>query len=237
MSSRFCWSPGDLDFEPEEEGGTAVLTALVHKFNDLRDAIGRYAGPGGGTRVKSFKLRTVNVRADRGYPRVTRTQFSRGEVGKLAERIAISHYRDLGFKNADTLNVARNNFPVDMIHDHQLTEVKGGLVSNGLGSRDWRCKIGQPSATEQAWLDKASPTAKALHNATKMKGIIARKYSIVSRMSKAIGRPVGGNTLTMIIDPDRQLADIYYFKGFHRHIAWNSPQAAAGYLRTVRYSE
>jgi len=43
--------------------------------------------------------------------------------------------------------------------------------------------------------------------------------------------------MTVIINPDKKLADIYVFKGWHPSIRWNSPEAKQAYKTTVKYDQ
>lgn len=164
----------------------------------------------------------------------TRTQLSKLESGAIGERAAINYLRKIGIKDARALNIKGNNYPIDLAGDHMAIEVKAGLVSNGKGAQQWRATIGQPGKKEQAWLKKASREQKARWNEAKGQAILNRKNRALKELEKKSGMKLKPRTLTMIINPDTKTADVFFFKGFHRRIAWNSRQARAAYVRTVR---
>jgi hypothetical protein len=56
-------------------------------------------------------------------------------------------------------------------------------------------------------------------------------------LEKAHGKQVHGRTVALIVNPDKKVADVFVFKGFHHRIAWNSPQAKAGYAGSYRYDK
>jgi hypothetical protein len=165
----------------------------------------------------------------------TKTTLSKIEAGALGEHIVMSYLYSKGMKDARSVNVGRNNYPVDLVQDHGAIEVKTGLVSNGDTAMHWRATIGQPGKAEQAWLKTASKEAKRSWNEQKAQQILDRKQAALKEMSMALKRPVKGSTMTTIINPDTRTADLYRFNGFHLRIAWNSPQAKAGYVGTFRY--
>ena len=188
-------------------------------------------GVGGGVTVKA-----VSTRAYSGKTVETKSRLTHGQVGALGEQIAIAYLKQQGFKDAAKYEAdGRNNLPVDLINDHEVTEVKAGLVSNGASAQQWRMTIGEPGPAEKAWLAKAGDKAKADWNARKQAMIADRKAAAIKELSKQLGRRVKGRTLTVIINPDTKTADIHVFEGFHQRIGWNSQQAKDGYRGTVKY--
>lgn len=183
------------------------------------------------------KLKKTKGRAWSGEP--TGGKISKQLAGAIGEEIIINHLRSLGFKDAGHLSAfvqsERNNLPVDLIHDHQVIEVKTGQASNSKEAQQWRLTIGEPSAEEKAWLAKASPEQKALRNAKKQQEIHKRKMAEIARIEKELGFKVGGKTMTVILNTETQTADIYSFDGFHDRIGWTSESAKAGYVGSVRY--
>jgi hypothetical protein len=184
-----------------------------------------------------LKLKAVAKAAlgDDMEPVVLKNALSKLESGELGERIAIAYLQANGISDARGLNVGRNNFPVDLIGDHQVIEVKAGMASNGRAAQKWRTTIGQPGPAEAAWLAKAGPDEKAAWNQKKSAAIISRKQKVVSAFSKRLGKKIKPKTVTMIIDSDRKVADLYVFEGFHSVINWRSPEAKAGYIGTYKY--
>jgi hypothetical protein len=124
-----------------------------------------------------------------------------------------------------------------MVGDHQLFEIKTGQVSNSAAAAQWRATIGQPSKRETAWLKTASAADKARHNEAKNAAIMERKQAIVDAYSKEVGHPVKPKTLTLILDPDRGVADLFVFDGFHKRIGYNGDTARKGYVGSFRFHE
>lgn len=184
---------------------------------------------------QSKVLKTSKEKAFNGKAVEASTRLSKLETGQLGEQLATAWLQKQGFADARSLNVKGNNFPVDLVHDHEVYEVKAGLASNSASAQHWRATIGQPGPKEAVWLAKASPAAKARWNEKKQQEIIDRKEQAVKEVSKRIGRKVSGKTLTLVIDPDRRIADIHVFNGFHSRISWNSSQAKAGYRGSFKY--
>lgn len=254
------WSDADLD-HAERLLSEIIPWVVKYDPNQPRDDAGRWGeggsggsdssggstggstgpafGSGGisvGQRVGSLTIVAPKERAFGGKPKTLKNPISKQEAGAIGERIALAWAHGRGASDAAPMNTRRNNFPVDMMHDHEVVEIKTGLVSNGSGSQQWRMTIGEPGQKEKAWLKKASPKTKADWNENKAKAILKRKQAIVRTVSKDLGISAKSRTVAVIIDPDRKVADIYAFPGFHRRIGWKSPQANAGYLASVKYA-
>jgi hypothetical protein len=182
-------------------------------------------------------IEATKDRAWTGTPNEGATRLSKQEAGALGERIAISYLQNLGLKDARGLNSERSNFPVDLVGDHEVFEVKTGQVSNSAAASQWRATIGQPSKTEAEWLKTASMEDKRKHNQAKSAAIMARKQKVVDEYSKEVGRPIVPKTMTLIIDPDKGIADVFVFDGFHSRIGYNGADAQAGYVGSYRYTE
>ena len=166
---------------------------------------------------------------------MTKRTLSRQESGALGEQIIIAHLKSQGKTDAASLNVRGNNFPVDLVHDHELIEVKTGLVSNGKSAQQWRATIGQPGKAETKWLKSASAEEKAAWNMRKQQAIIERKNAALQNYVKSSGHKVTGKTMAVILNPDSGKADLFMFDGFHARISWNSELARNGYVGTVSY--
>lgn len=198
---------------------------------------GEFAPKAGGAVLPSLALMPVNAPAFTGEPRPLQTRLSKQQVGMLGERVVVSWLRQSGFTDADTLNIDRNNFPVDLVHDHEVVEVKTGLISNGTDAQKWRMTIGEPGVREKSWLARASARTKAVWNEQKQRLIRRRKTRALAELSQAVGRKLKGKTVGVILDPDRRLADIYVFAGFHDRIRWRSPEARKAYAGTFQYGD
>ncbi|MGH8700303.1 MAG: hypothetical protein ACREVR_03885, partial [Burkholderiales bacterium] len=181
------------------------------------------------------KLSPTDERAFEGQARKSRKSLSKLETGQLGELLAIEYLRRSGIKDARTMNIDRNNYPIDLLGDHRAIEVKAGLASNGKSAQQWRATVGQPGPAETKWLRKASPAAKAKWHERKLRAVITRKERAVREVSRKTGRQVRGMTVATIIDHDRRVVDVYKFDGFHSRIAWNSEQAKKAYAGSFKY--
>jgi hypothetical protein len=182
------------------------------------------------------KLKATKSRAFTGQQIATKTQLSKQETGAIGEAVITNYLRQFGgLADARPLNMKESNFPVDMIGDHELIEVKTGLVSNGPSAQKWRATIGQPGKAEAAWLAKAKPEEKAAWNQKKMQAIIDRKTAVLAEYQQKYGSKVKGKTVTAILNPDTRTADLFQYEGFHLHIRWNSDETKKAYVGSYTY--
>ena len=186
-------------------------------------------------RGKPVTISKASQRAFTGIQKMTRTQMSKQEAGALGENVAVAYMKSAGYKDSGPVNTEIKNFPVDLIQDHELIEVKTGLVSNGERAQQWRATIGQPGRAETAWLRKATPKQKAKFNAKKKKEIIARKEKVIREFSQRAGKKFKGKTVTLILDLDTNTADVFVFDGFHSRIGWSSPEAEKAYVGSYKW--
>ena len=202
---------------------------------------GQFAPKGGeGGSASGFdtglKLRPTKDRAWDGEQAELSDVLSKQEVGDLGERTVVQYLQDQGFEDARPLNLERNNFPVDLVQNHEVIEVKAGLASNGKSAQQWRATIGQPGVKEREWLKTASLDEKREWNAKKMQAILDRKEAARASVSQKLGRKVKGATITTVVNSNKKVVDIYKFDGFHSRIAWNSAQAQAAYVGSFKYA-
>lgn len=181
------------------------------------------------------KIKPTKKRAFEGKP-VEATKISKQLAGAIGEEIVIQHLKSQGFADARHLNMERNNFPIDLVQDHESIEVKTGQVSNGPGAWQWRMTIGEPGKEEKAWLAQASDEEKAAWNAKKQAAITERKKKALAEVSKKVGKSVKAKTMTVLLNPDTKTADLYMFSGWHDRIAWNSDAARKAYIGSVQYA-
>jgi hypothetical protein len=191
--------------------------------------------PEGAKPPPPITLKPAKGRAWSGKPNLAAAKLSKLEAGDLGERIVVAWLKSKGLDDAQPLNVKQKNFPIDLIGDHQVHEVKTGQVSTSAGAAQWRATIGQPGKQETEDLKHMTPEQKAAHNAVKNAAIMARKQRIVQECSQKYGRKIAPKTITVILDPDRGIADIHQFDGFHQRIGYNSPQAQQGYVGSFSY--
>ena len=189
----------------------------------------------GSSKQDVFTLKAVQERAWSGTPTATKTVLSKQQAGALGEKLVMSYLHHQGKSDARPMNAKVNNYAVDMLQNHGAIEIKTGLVSNGKTAMHWRATIGQPGKQETAWLKTASKEEKREWNKGKAAAILDRKNAALKAISKQLGKPVKGRTITTIINPDKKTVDVYEFKGFHLYIRWTSPEARKGYVGTFSY--
>ena len=220
-SLREAWEP---EAHPRAPAGTEQGGECVPK--------------GGGTYTPTVAIVSASAggaQVFRGEARPVRAQVSKQETGQLGENVVIAWLQGQGFSDARPVTQERNNFAFDVIRDHEIIEVKTGLVSNGPSAQQWRLTIGEPGVKEQSWLRGVSDRVKARWHAEKQRRIGARKARALRSVERQLGRRLRARTITVILDPDRRQADIHSFRGWHDRIGWNSDTARKGYVTTVRY--
>src|SRR5208282_2235305 len=184
----------------------------VAKYSDdqLRDERGRWTDSG------AVSLEPTDERAWSGEQEPNATRLGKQEAGKLGEQISLAYVQSLpGHEDARALNDAKSNFPVDAIGDHEVFEVKTGQVTNSKNAQQWRATIGQPG---------------------KAQAIMDRKQAAVDAYAKALDHPINGKTITVLIHPDKGIADVHVYDGFHQRIGYNSETAKNAYVGTFRYT-
>lgn len=184
----------------------------------------------------NITLESSDERAYTGQQISTTEALTKQETGAIGEAAAINYLKRQGLLDARPLNMAQNNFPIDVIEDHELIEVKTGLVSNGQSAQHWRATIGQPGKAEREWLKTASSDEKAAWNAAKSSKILSRKNAVLEQYTRRTGIAARGKTIGTIIDPDRKIVDVYEFDGFHLRIGWNSTAAKNAYKGSFSYA-
>lgn len=186
--------------------------------------------------ASGVRLATSKQRAFTGEEGSVKTKISKQEAGKIGEDIVVGWLRARGMADARPMNLDRNNFPIDLIQDHETIEVKTGQAGNSKGAQQWRLTIGEPGKAEKEWLMKATPEEKAKWNAKKQKKIHERKQKVLNELGKVLGHKVKAATVTVILNPDTRTADIFKFSGWHDRIAWTSPETTAAYQGSFRYA-
>lgn len=165
----------------------------------------------------------------------TKSFISKTKTGDLAEDITILYLRNvLGIKDADFLNRFENNYPVDIMGDHMLIEVKGGVISST--SDRWKVTLGEAGKEIKEYMASLSPKKLAEFNVQRVKDAMNRKAKVVREKERERGVKLKQKTFGLIIHPDKKTADIYEFDGFHpKAITWKSDMAKNGYKTTVTY--
>jgi hypothetical protein len=229
----------------------ADMAAMLVKYSpdQPRDEHGRWTAGGGGgiaekptppepvdARVVVPKLRRVKDRVwSGGVNPPLESDMSSQDTGKVAENIALAYLRQFeGHKDAEHANVERKNYPVDLQHNHEVIEVKGGRSDNTRGARRWRLTF-QTTDREQELGSKMTPDQWATYNRDKSADILVRKQAAMDELSRRVGRPVQARTVTAIVNPDRRVADLFSFQGFDKEIAWTSAKAKKGFIGTFSY--
>lgn len=211
--------------------------------NQPRDETGKWTVGGGASAVgkpgprTGVRLKPSRERAWTGQTNERARWYTSQDAGKLGERIIQQYMQSQGgaFKDARPAgNIP--NYAVDIIGDHELVEAKAGQVSTGMKSARWRLSIGEPGVKESNWLANASEGKKAIHNRRKQDAIVDRKEKVLREANELLKSPIKKTTYTTILDPDRKIADIYKFDGWHEIIWYKSQQAQQAYVGSYNYS-
>ena len=181
-------------------------------------------------------LRKVKKRAWSWEPVESQIALTKPQQGDLGEAIVISYLKASGFQDADTLNFGRNNFAMDLVHDHEVIEVKTGMASNTSDAQKWRVTLGEPGPKEKQWLKTATPEQKAQHNAKKAVAAMERKMKAIREVERKTKGKLKFSTLCLIVNADTKTADLYRFQRLHGAIRWRSPKAQQGYVGSVQYA-
>lgn len=190
-----------------------------------------------GTAFKStVQVTTTTARAFHGKPVATKTKLTIPETGRVGEAIGIAYLKSLGFEDARPVDATKTNAAIDLVLDEQPTEIKAGLISNSSAAQRWRCAPSMSmSKEEKARYQKMNAKQKNQFVALRTKAVHARKAAAMQELEQELGRKLTPKTLTFIVNPDTQTADVYEFDGFHDRIGWNSPEAKAAYKGSVTY--
>lgn len=219
--STYTWEDGDIevletrDIIESSLDLRAVLSERARKHNPYHDERGRFASARG-----YFSGGPVNNPAP----------LTKAETGRIGEEIAMKYLGD----TASTLNVGRNNYPIDLVSHDRVVEVKTGLSTNPKASQQWRATIGQPGKKESEWLKTATAEEKKAWNNQKRQAILERKQRAVDEVSQKLGRPLKPTTLGVIIDPHTREAHVYEFEGFHLRIGWSDKGVKEAYRASYK---
>lgn len=237
--------PRDTAFKiTRREGNRVFVTAQPPKRlrglefdpDQPRDESGRWTDGGGTSSNPSGRRLVLRESRQRATDKGAKSaRLSKLETGRVGEDVAVAWLQSQGHADARTLNVKGNNFPVDLVEDHRVYEVKAGLASNSESAQQWRATIGQPGVKEREWLASASSAAKARWGERKQREILNRKERAVREVSQRLGHRVEGGTIALIVNPTTRIVDVHVFDGFHARIGWKSDQAQAGYRGSYRY--
>jgi hypothetical protein len=206
-----------------------------------RDEDGKFSEKGSGgsagetTGSTGKKLTLHKERVWRGKPAQTKTPLAKHQLGQLGEDIAVSFLRQHGgLADAEQLHESSSvNFPLDLVGDHEIFEVKTGIASSGTAR--WRITIGQPGKAETEWLKTVGKEEKAAWNKRKVEMAIARKQAVVEEFAQKLGKPLKAKTIGIIVDPDTGRADVHILDGFHADVGWNSALAKDSYVGSFQY--
>lgn len=236
------------EFGGPATGGFAARDEEKTAFDEWREAQhprgsagsakgGQFVAKGeGGGASGGGSLRKVGDRVWTGKPRPARHEIPKHATGQLGEDIAVAFLKHHGFDDGRPLlegKTASNNYPLDLVGDHEVFEVKTGVSSSGTAR--WRITIGQPGKAEAAWLKQADSEEKAAWNRKKVDMAIERKKAALDEVSRQLGRSVRPKTIALIIDPDSGHVDIHVIDGFHANVGWNSPIAEKSYVGSYQY--
>lgn len=217
-------------------GGKGVVSgdAEFVEAEHPRDEGGKFTEKGASSGAL-HSIKPVKARAWRGKATETKTQLAKHELGQLGEDLAVAYLRHIGLHDAVPLHVSSSvNFPLDLVGDHEIFEVKTGIASSS--NPAWRITIGQPGKAESLWLKTAGKEEKSAWNRRKIEKAISRKEAVVAEFSEKLGQTVKPKTVALIVDPDSGIADIHILDGFHANIGWNSPLAKENYVGSFQYA-
>jgi hypothetical protein len=232
--ARFQWDAQAVTVVDDQ--GTQKVDSVTKDWDESKHPRAPKGSEEGGRFTASdVSLTSHDERAWSGKQEDVQTQMTRQESGALGEKVVLAYLKMQGAEDAAPLNMKTTNFPVDLIAGNEVVEVKTGTVANGKSAQQWRATIGQPGKEEAAWLKTASPADKAAWNQQKAEAILARKAAAVKQLSQEYGRRIKGVTMTVILHPDKKIADIYRFQGFHSRIGWSSDQAKKGFVGSFKY--
>jgi hypothetical protein len=183
------------------------------------------------------KLTPTTERAWSGgvMPKQSGQKLSKLETGEIGEKAVISWLQAHGEKDARPLNTKNNNYPVDLIHDSEIIEVKSGRADNQKTAQHWRATIGETSDAEKAWIATASREEKAKANEVKSQLIIKRKNDVLAELQKLSGIKVKNMTWTTLVNPETNTIDIYKFPGWHSYIKWTDPGVKDAYIGSFKW--
>jgi hypothetical protein len=190
-------------------------------------------------RPTGLRLETVEEPVWHGkrVPVSDENKMNRQETGDLAEAIGIQWLRDQGLADAKKLRIGNeNNFPLDLIEDHKLIEVKGGQPSNGRSGWHWRLTIGEPRGKRAEKILRMSAEQKRAFHGKAQRLIRHRKEDVLREFEKIMGYSLKRQTMGVIVNPDTKMADIFLWDGWHNRVGWNSDLAKASYRGTVKYA-
>jgi len=228
--------PDNGRFAETGEGGEKGTVGKIGRGGKRQESLIKGFGP---TTIKASQNKVTKVKevknqrvyAGKSVP-ITK-KLTKQQTGDLAEKVGIMYLRKFISKDAAHLKPGVPNYPVDLRAGDNLVEVKGGLVSNKSGSDQWRNNIGGLTPLQTKLQRELSPKELRAHNDEKRASIERRKLEVVKELSKETGRKLKPVTVTMIINPDTQTADVYEIPGFHQRTGWKA--AAQHFKRTIRY--
>lgn len=212
-----------------------LIRALDKLFpNAFKDHRGR-PGEVGGSLARDAAGGTTPTKVDRvwkGKRETAESELSKLEAGTIGEKLAAQALKEEFGADFETMNVGKNNSPLDLAGDHMAVEVKTGMSSNGDSAQHWRATIGQPGKKESALLTKMSKEDKSAWNIRKGVLILERKNGLLNKMADEIGGTVKPMTVGVILSPDGKNADVFFVPGFHLRLPWTQYATDEYYVGT-----
>jgi hypothetical protein len=189
----------------------AAVSALRWEINERAMA----APPSGHTAVSAL------IRANRNRPAANSAKRESAHIG---EQIAAAYIKSRGIaKNVESLGLGGGQYaPGNVITRRAVFDVKTDQVSNAEKSQHWRSTIGQTNPAKRAHIASLSKEEKQQYHAVKQAAIMLRKRAALEKLKKERGRDFFPQTIGVILNPDKQTADIHHFYGLHQHSGWNS---------------
>lgn len=159
-------------------------------------------------------------------------QLTNKQTGAIGEHLAAKALEDQYGVPFSTLNLGKNNAPIDLAGDHTAVEVKAGPASNGRTAQHWRATSSTPGKKEQALLAKMTKEEKRAHHDYKRQQVLERKYKMLDEMSKMAGQEVKPMTVAVILTPDGGRGDVFMVPGFHQRLPWSEYATDQYYVGT-----
>ncbi len=216
------WQPIDNVFCRTGKGGGVNATCKKHPGAELSS---------------SLRVEEADERVFTGEPVELKTKLTKQETGRIGEKVVLDYLKNiLGKSDAQFMNSEDPDFPFDLIEGHHPMEVKTGLVSNRKDAQKWRLTFSQESLEEKELYAAMSSEDKAEWNRTKVELIKERKQDIVRDIEKECKCKISPRTVGVILNPDKQMADIYMVEGVHPILRWNNSVVKGSYLGSVKYA-
>ena len=214
---------------------TRVLEKIANGEIELRYSPDQARDPKGQWTAGGVTLTASKERAFKGMRENIKNKLDKTPKGRLGEQIAAAYMKSLGVKDVVPANAAQKNYPIDLVGGKQAIEVKTGSIDVAKASQQFRATIGAPGKAEKAAMRAMTKAQIKAHNAGKKAQIMVRKARALEETRQKFGRSVRPTTVAVLLNHDKQIADVYHFEGYHHRIGYTSAEATAGYVGSFKY--